>query len=410
MKLAALAFRNIRRNRRRSLLSGSAIALATLAISFMFSWLAGLLGDYRSNVVHYVTGHVRLRNPQYEANERLNPLHLSVPGYRELLPLLEAEPGVAAVAPRVQFATAIYREEQTYGALGLGLDFPRERQVMRVGDSLTAGRLPDMGQREMLLGAGLAEEVGAAVGDRITLLGKNKYQGLAGMTFTVTGIARFPVAGFNRTFLLVPIDTAELMLKMQGEATEVLILARDERRETELSARVNRTLAEAGVTGVVARPWERIGMWSSMIRIIDSMYNFIALFFFILGTTVIINTTMMVIFERMREIGTVAALGMKPGEIVRLFFLEAFFISVIAALVGVLAGTGVTLALSRHGLDLSQMLQGVDIEVSPVIRPELNLRSTVFVFFYSVAVASLASFLPSRRAARIRPVEALRSI
>jgi putative ABC transport system permease protein len=254
-----------------------------------------------------------------------------------------------------------------------------------------------MGQREMLLGAGLAEEVGAAVGDRITLLGKNKYQGLAGMTFTVTGIARFPVAGFNRTFLLVPIDTAELMLKMQGEATEVLILARDERRETELSARVN-------------RPWERIGMWSSMIRIIDSMYNFIALFFFILGTTVIINTTMMVIFERMREIGTVAALGMKPGEIVRLFFLEAFFISVIAALVGVLAGTGVTLALSRHGLDLSQMLQGVDIEVSPVIRPELNLRSTVFVFFYSVAVASLASFLPSRRAARIRPVEALRSI
>jgi putative ABC transport system permease protein len=140
------------------------------------------------------------------------------------------------------------------------------------------------------------------------------------------------------------------------------------------------------------------------------MYNFIALFFFILGTTVIINTTMMVIYERMREIGTVSALGMKPGEIVRLFFLEAFFISLIAAFVGALVGTGIVLAISRNGLDLSRMLQGLDMEVSPVIRPRLSLRSTVFVFLYSVAVASLASFLPSRRAARIQPVEALRSI
>jgi putative ABC transport system permease protein len=410
MKLAAIAFRNLQRNRRRSILSGSAIALATMLISLMFGVLAGIMGDYRSNVVRYLTGHVRLRNTEYDANERLNPLHLSVAGYRDLVTRLEAEPAVAAVAPRIQFATAIYREEQTYGSLGLGVDFDRERRVMQVGDSLAAGRLPQMGQREMLLAAGLAEEVGAKVGDKLTLLGKNKYLGLAGMTFTVTGIARFPVAGFNRSFLLVPIDTAQAMLKMEDEATEVLLLARDERRVNELAARANAVIAEAGVSGVEARPWERIGMWYALMRTMDLMYNFIALFFFILGTTVIINTTMMVIFERLREIGTVSALGMKPGEIVRLFFLEAFFISAIAAFVGVLLGTGLTLALSRTGVDLSQAMQGVSFEVNPVIRPRPALRSTVFVFCYSVAVASLASFLPSRRAAKIQPVEALRSL
>jgi len=413
MKLGSLAFRNIRRNLRRSILSGSAIAVATLTITFMFAWVAGMLGDYRSNIVHYVTGHVRLRNVQYDANERLNPLHLSVAGYRDLLPVLEAVPGVAGAAPRIQFATAIYRQEQTYGALGLGVDFAREAVFMSVGDSLTAGRLPQTGRREILLGAGLAEEIGARVGDKITLLGKNKYMGLAGMTYTVTGIARFPVAGFNRTFLLVPIDTAEAMLKMEDEATEILLLARDEKRLTELAARVAQITDEAGVAGVSgleAKSWESIGMWSGMMSTIDTMYNFIALFFFILGTTVIVNTTMMVIYERMREIGTVSAMGMKPGEIVRLFFLEAFFISLIAAFVGALAGTGIVLALSRNGLDLSNMLQGLDMEVSTVIRPQLSLKSTVFVFFYSVAVASLASFLPSRRAARIQPVEALRSI
>jgi putative ABC transport system permease protein len=410
MKLAALAFRNIRRNRRRSVLSGSAIGLATLIITLMFSILAGILGDYRANVVRYLTGHVRLRNAAYDANERLNPLHLSVPGYRDLVARLEEEPKVAAVAPRIQFATAVYREERTFGGLGLGVDFDREQAVMQVQHSLVEGRLPRMGQREMLLPVGLAEEVGAGVGDKLTLLGKNKYLGMAGMTFTVTGIARFPVAGFNHRFLLVPIDTAERLLKMEDEATEVLVLARDDRRVAALAARVNELLAAAGAQGVEARAWERIGMWHTLMRLVDTMYNFVALFFFILGTTVIINTTMMVIFERLREIGTISALGMKPGEIVRLFFLEAFFISAIAAFAGVLLGTAITAALSRTGVDLSRAMQGVSFEVSPVIRPRLALRSTVFVFFYSVAVASLASFLPSRRAASIQPVEALRSI
>ena len=410
MKLGSLAFRNIRRNLRRSILSGSAIAVATLTITFMFAWVAGLLGDYRSNIVRHVTGHVRLRNVGYDANERLNPLHLSVAGYRDLLPRLEAEPGVAAAAPRIQFATAIYREEQTYAGLGLGVDFPREAAFIKAGESLIQGRLPQMGRREILLGAGLAAEVDVGVGDRITLLGKNKYMGLAGMTFTVTGIARFEVGGFNRTYLLVPIDTVQAMLGMEDEATDVLLLAADPRRGAELAARVDQIAAEAGVSDVEAKPWERIGMWAGMMRIVDTMYNFIALFFFLLGTTVIINTTMMVIYERMREIGTVAAMGMKPGEIVRLFFLEAFFISLIAAFAGALVGSGIVLAISRNGLDLSSMMQGLEMEVSPVVRPRLSVRSTVFVFFYSVAVASLASFVPSRRAARIQPVEALRSV
>jgi putative ABC transport system permease protein len=410
MNLAVIAFRNIRRNRRRSLLSGTAIALSTLVIACMFSILAGISADYRSNVTRYITGHVRLRNRDYDANERLNPLHLSVPGYAGLAERLEALPGVLAVAPRIQFATAIYRDGRVYPALGMGVDFGRERAVIQPDRAVVQGALPRMGERELALSVGLAKELGVGVGERITLFGKNKYMGMSGMTFGVTALVRFPVAAFNRSYFLLPIDTAGRFLKMQGEATEVLLLLEDPRRQEQVAAEANRLLAAAGLDEVEALPADRIGNWHNLLRLMDSSYNIIALFFFILGTTVIVNTTMMVIFERIREIGTVSALGMTPGQVVTLFFLEAFAIAVIAAFAGVALGLAIIGPLTRTGFDMSGPLQGVGFEVSPVIYPKITLNSTLFVFLYSVAVSSLASFLPSRRAARIEPVEALRSI
>jgi len=410
MKLSKIAFRNIRRNRRRSLLSGTAVTIATMFITFMFSFIAGFLGDYESNIVRYMTGHVRIRNVEYDENEELNPLHLSVTDYEEVVRRMESVPEVAAVVPRTRFFTAIYHNDRTYNGIGLGVDFERETSVMRIQEALEQGRLPQMGQKEMVLSAGLAEELGLGVGEKLTLLTKNKYMGMSGMTFTVTGIARFLVAGFNESFFLVPIDTTARFLKMSNEATEVLILLNDSKRVDEFAEKAAGILAGMDRDNLSAQPWTRIGIAAGYMQYARSAYDVIALVFFILASTVIINTTMMVIYERMREIGTVAAMGMTPQEIVRLFFLEAFYIGAIAAFVGVLLGIAVTIPLSKVGIDLTQSMEGVDMEINPIVYPQLNIRSTVFVFFYSTVIASLASFIPSRRAAKIEPVEALRAI
>ena len=410
MKLARIAYRNIRRNKRRSLLSGTAITVATMFITFMFSLIAGMLGDFESNLVRYVSGHVRIRHVEYDENEELNPLHLSVIEYEEVVREMEAEDEVAAVVPRTRFFTAIYRNDRTYNGMGLGVDFEREASVMRIQDALELGRLPQMGQKEMVLSAGLAEELELGVGEKLTLLTKNKYMGMSGMTFTVTGIVRFLVAGFNESFFLVPIDTTARFLKMNDEATEILVVLNDSKRVDEFAEKAAGILAGMDRDNLSAQPWTRIGIAAGYMQYARSAYDVIALVFFILASTVIINTTMMVIYERMREIGTIAAMGMTPQEIVRLFFLEAFYIGAIAAFVGVLLGIAVTIPLSKVGIDLTQSMEGVDMEINPIVYPQLNIRSTVFVFFYSTVIASLASFIPSRRAAKIEPVEALRAI
>lgn len=410
MKLASIAFRNIRRNLRRSLLSGTAIAVAAMAITFLFSYMAGFLGDYESNVVRYITGHVRIRHAGYDEYEQLNPIHLSVTNYEEVVRELEAQEGVAAVVPRTRFFTAIYRDDQAFGGIGLGVDFEREKGMMRIQDALETGRLPKAGEREMLLSAGLARELNLEVGEKLTLLTKNKYMGMSGMTFLVTGIVRFQVAGFNESFFLMPIGTAARFLKMDDEATEVLVRLEDSRQVDAFAEKARLLLSSSGRDELSVQAWTKVGIIYGMMRYAQNIYDIFALIFFLLASTVIINTTMMVIFERMREIGTVAAMGMTPREIVRLFFLEAFYIGGIASLVGVLVGAAITLPLSITGINVGGVMEGVSMEISSVLYPRLNIRTTVFVFFYSTAIASLASFIPSRRAAKIEPVEALRAV
>jgi len=135
------------------------------------------------------------------------------------------------------------------------------------------------------------------------------------------------------------------------------------------------------------------------------------LFFFLLGSTVIITTTMMVIYERMREIGTMAALGMKGSQIVKLFFLESFFIGAIASFIGVVIGSGIAIAMNVFKLmDWTKQLEGIDMAISGLMKPAWNIQTALIIFLYSTTIASVASFLPSRRAAKIQPVEALRAV
>ena len=122
----------------------------------------------------------------------------------------------------------------------------------------------------------------------------------------------------------------------------------------------------------------------------------------------IVNTTMMVIFERRREIGTLEAMGMHGREVVRLFFSESLILGTIGAAVGLVLGVAVAGVLGNVGIDLGSSLQGVDFELSPVLYPVLNLRSTGVVFVLAILVSGITSYIPTRRITRIQPVAALR--
>jgi putative ABC transport system permease protein len=158
------------------------------------------------------------------------------------------------------------------------------------------------------------------------------------------------------------------------------------------------------------KAYNDISMMYGFIEIAQFIYYIIGIFFLILGSTVIINTTMMVIYERMREIGTLSALGMHGKELTMLFFLEGGFISALGAAVGVLMGTAITLYLGKVGVNFTDALSGIDMEISSILYPKFNIWTTIIVYIYSVVVSAATTMIPSRRASKIEPVEALRYV
>jgi len=410
MKLTTVAVRNIFRNKRRSALSAVAIAVAAMGITLMFSLLAGMKADLAYNLQTYVSGEIRIRNPRYTEYEQLHPLHLALDAGDADIEAAENMAGVTQVAPRITFPGSIFIDDETHAAVGVGADLERERTFQDLATRITTGRIPGADERAAVVGAGLANELDLTVGDSFTVLTQTATRGSNAMTFEIAALARFPVEGYTRSHFFVPLDQAQYFLRMPEQVTDILVKTNGREDLSVLSAGLEEKLAPASETPLVAEAWTELRTTYTFIEIADVAYGIMALFFFVLGSSVIVNTTMMVVYERTREIGTLSAMGMEGGQLTRMFFLEAAMIAAAGAAAGVLLGIGITLPLSVFGIDFSASFEGLDFEMSQVLYPRLNLRSTAFVFVYSVAVAAVASLFPSRRAARVSPAEALRSL
>ena len=409
IKLVKTALRNISRNKRRSILSGVAIGVAAMAIVMLFSLMAGMQVDMESNLKSYYTGGIRIRNENYEQYERFNPVHLTVDA-KVVQNVLDTIPEVDVYVPRTSFPASLYIEGTNFGAMGVGADFEKEAKFIDLAGSLKKGRLPENGKNEMIMGAILARDLNLEIGDKVTIMSTTAARGTNAITLKIVGLFAFPVGALNAKYFWAPIDRISYFLRMNGDTQEVILKVKEGVNEVETAAKIKDILQKETSVNYDVQAWTEISGTYEMIEMANTTYIIMAFIFFLLGSTVIINTTMMVIFERMREIGTLGALGMHGKELVRLFFLEGMFISIIGTFMGVVTGIGFTLLLGKTGIDMTEAMQGVDFEVSGMVYPKLCIGKTIFVFFYSVIVASLATLIPSGKASKIQPVEALRYV
>jgi len=409
MKLMRVAFRNIARNMRRSILSGSAIAVAAMSIVLLFALIQGMRDDMANNLKTYYTGEVRLQNARYEEFERYNPIHLTL-DWEKIDPILAQESFVKAAVPRINFPANLYIKGTSHAVMGVGADFAREAAFQDTAAIVKEGRLPQAGRNEMLMGSALARDLELELGDRVTLLSNTASRGSNAITLEIVGLSAFPVGALNARYVWVPLDRVQKFLLMGTDTQEILILLQPKTNEAKAALTIHNDILAATGVDTDTRSWKDINVLYSLIDIAQYIYYLIGIFFFLLGSTVIINTTMMVIYERMREIGTLSALGMQGHELTGLFLMEGAFISSIGAAVGVIAGMCITFYLGKAGLDFTDAMSGIDMEISSILYPHFSIWSALFVYVYAVVISTAATLIPSHKASKIEPVEALRYI
>lgn len=410
--LVTVAWRNIWRNRRRTILCVVAIAIAVFFNVFMQAWMDGMYDGIERVVRIYDTGHVLATSSRFEEEREYLPVQYPLSDGRdasELVALAESLEGVRAAVPRISAYATLFDSVIKHARLW-GVDIARERAVndlnlTKRNDGLVEGRFPEPGTNECAIGRAMAKKGGFSIGDAIPLKTVSAQFSDKYWNPKITGIFEFDYRPFDEDTIIVPIDRLRRVLALGEGIQQLVVFAHDARDSTA----VRNALRERLGDGATVREWTD-NYWVAMMRSMTGMMLVVYGVFIVVASFLIVNTMLMVIHERIKEIGMMGSLGMSRREIVETFFLEALFLSLLGSAVGAVFGGGASFVGSLFPIDMNTFTGGgmKDLPVSGTIFLSFSPLKVVFGFAFGVAVSSLCTILPSLKSAFIEPVEALR--
>jgi putative ABC transport system permease protein len=414
-----LAKKNLSRSRIRTSISIIAIAFAIFAVVFVRGLINGVLESFFENHIHYKAGHIRVIDKEYTLKERLMSLNYTLDGfngegYPEMSEKIKSVEGVEQVVPRLKFGALVSLEDELVGMLGWGVDPAEEIEFIGIDKRIIEGRMVQEGNKEIVMGAGLLKKIGREVGEKVTILYTTPFGSFKGSTFQIVGKYQSDIQALNDRLFFLPLDQAQRILEMPGEVTELLLITSNYDKADLLLPGLNELFSREDVSGKYAvQPWDKGYDLVELFDIAITMYNAIYIFIIVLACFVLVNTLIMIVNERTREIGMMSALGLKGREILVLFTMEGAMIGVIGSALGTVLGGILTRIFSVVGIDYSAAFEGMestDLLMSPIYYTVFSLENLIFCFTLGVVIVTIACIIPARKAASLEPTEALRKI
>jgi putative ABC transport system permease protein len=410
MPLLRIAWRNIGRNKRRSLLSALAVAFAVAVLTFAMALQQGSYADMIYQTVHARTGHLQVQHPDYWPDADLTK-RLKQPG--EILNALEAMPAVLASAPRIQAAALVGTEENTFGALIQGIDPARERETSTLANMVREGKFLETNDRDgALLGAGLAKNLGVELGDEIVFIGQGADGSLAAGRLIVRGITRMGIAELDRTAVTAHVDRIGEAYSMRGAVTEIAVLLQGNEEQDAAESGIEATLQAMGV-GSDARvvPWTTLMPGIEQSIKLDWYSGQIIYFVLVLVVGFgIANTFLMAYLERLRELGVILALGMRPRGVALMVYAESVFLTLMGVLAGLAIGIPVVQFFHRKGIYFGKEAEEIMAEygMSATIHPALSPLVIRLAVLIVGGVALVLALYPACKASRLAPLDGMR--
>ena len=413
-----LARKNLSRSKLRTSVSIIAIAIAIIAAVFARGLINGMIESTIGNHINYKAGHIRVVDEEYKLKESLLSLNYPVDGFNgegitTITEKLKEVEGVEQIVPRLKFAAVVSQEDELVRMMGWGVDPAEEIKFTNIDKSITEGRMVELGNREMVMGAGLLKELKRGVGDKVTILYTTPFGSFKGSTFEIVGEIQSSLPMINDSIFYLPLDQAQRILEMPDQVTELLIITPDYRKSASILPALNELFTREDKIGkYFLQLWNRDYFLVGYFEMARKIYNFIYIFIIILACFVLVNTLIMIINERTREIGMMTALGLKSREILYLFTIEGAIIGILGSAIGAVLGGMLTRVISVIGIDYSALMEGMseDLMFEPIFYPIFSLENIIFCFILGVVIVTIACIIPARKAAKLEATEALRQI
>ncbi|MBN1377665.1 MAG: ABC transporter permease [Gammaproteobacteria bacterium] len=400
--ITILAWRNLWRNYRRTFIMLAAITVGAWAMIFMTALMRGMVDEMIKDGIRSLPGHVQIHHPLYRDDPSITN-SLSAPS-KQLLTALKQD-DVIAWSTRVRVPAVISSERDSRGIILVGIDPVAERSITNTADNISEGRfLTDKLDNGLVIGAALAKRLDTQPGKRVVVMSQDPDNEIADRGFRIVGLYQATIEAMEENTIYAARDTVQKLLKMGDQISEVVILGKDYRDVSTLTENIKS--AAANDTEVL--PWQELDTYlGTMLKVMDGFVFVWIVVIFLALSFGLANTLIMAVFERVREIGLMQALGMRPSGILYQFMLEAFFLLTIGLGIGNIAAVASIKPL-ESGIDLSVVAEGMAMMgAGSTLYPALYISDIILANIIVIILGLLTSLVPAWRASRYDPVEAI---
>lgn len=399
-----LAWRNLFRQRRRTLLTMLTMWGGFVLSSFSIAWSDGTYNRIIEAFTRTRLGHIQIHSDGYTKRPSINR---SLPNYRNLGAELARTPGVDGWSPRLLSSALVAVGAKTTAAGVMGIDPELESEATQLDRRLAEGRLPAAGlSGEAALDQGLALRLGARLGDEVVLVSQAADGSIANDAYAVVGLVDSGGGSVFENTLYLSLEDAQELFALPDAAHEIVVIAQSLRSVADLTQRLQTGMANRGLE---ISPWQEFAKAFYVAMEADKKGTWITLGIILLIVAIsVLNTVLMNVLERTREYGVMRAIGTRPGLLFGLVVLETTMMAIIASVFG--AGTAFALNswLSETGVAFPEPITYGGMEFSRFYT-EINAHSFYVPALTVLLAAVLVSALPALRAARIAPAQAIHS-
>ncbi len=397
-----LSWRNLWRNHRRTFIMLGAITVGVWAMIFMTALMRGMVDDMLKQGIQNLPGHIQIYHPEYRDDPSVVNSIAEPSG--KLLDALN-DPATKHWTTRIKVPAIISSERENRGINLLGVDPLAENAITGIAEQIVEGRFLDTDRDQgLVIGAKLAERLETRLGKRVVIMSQDPDNNIADRGFRVVGIYKAKMPSLEEFNVYAARSTLQTLLKIDGLVSQIAIIDEDYRDIDTLY----RNISQATPETLEIRAWYELDSYLGyMLNMMDGFVLVWVIIIFLALSFGLVNTLAMAIFERVREIGLILALGMRPSMIVYQILLE----SLLLLSIGLTAGNVLailTIKPLESGLDISVVAEGLAMMgASSMLYPSLRLHDIILANSVVLILGTLASILPAWRAAKLNPVQAI---